>query len=88
MPTFGLKCLARSDQGLPRALNNSQEVTKPLIDTLSAKSIGITRVYRDTTPLLPKLLSKSSCGVAFFLALTVRFQPIGGNQRLGLRKLS
>jgi len=24
------------DQGLPRTLNNSQEVTKPLLDTLSA----------------------------------------------------
>jgi len=36
MPTFGLGCLGRLDQGLPRTLNNSQEVTKPLLDVRSA----------------------------------------------------
>lgn len=36
MPTFGLEYLGRLDQGLPRTLNNSQEVTKPQLDTLSA----------------------------------------------------
>jgi len=36
---------------------------------VSAKSIGITRVCRDTTPLLPKSLPKPSYEVVFLLAL-------------------
>ena len=35
--------------------------------TSSAKSIGISRVWGNTTALLPKLLPNPSYGVAFFI---------------------
>jgi len=40
-----------------------------LSNSLSAKSIGITRVCRDTTLLLPKSLPKPSFGMAFSFTL-------------------
>lgn len=43
--------------------------------TSSAKSIGITRVCGNTTALLPKSLPKPPYGVAFILALRVRYRP-------------
>jgi hypothetical protein len=45
MPTFDIKIRKKWILGLPRALNNSQEVTKSLFDLVSAS-------YKQASPIL------------------------------------